>query len=103
MMPEDTEEAWERRNLAHNWDILEVVDELAKAKGVTQPQIALAWVMAQPAVASTIMGVRTMAQLDNNLAAAEITFSPEELDRLSKISQPPARYPYRFIEMYGSR
>jgi aryl-alcohol dehydrogenase-like predicted oxidoreductase len=44
-----------------------------------------------------------MAQLENNLAAAEITFSPEELDRLTKISQPTGRYPYRFIEMYGSR
>jgi aryl-alcohol dehydrogenase-like predicted oxidoreductase len=103
MMPEDTEEAWERRNLVHNWEILEVVDELAKAKDATQAQIALAWVMAQPAVASTIMGVRTMSQLENNLAATEISFSQEELNRLTKISQPPRRYPYRFIEKYGSR
>ena len=68
--------------MAHNWDILEAVDELAKAKNATQAQIALAWVMAQPAVASTIMGVRTMSQLENNLAAADITFSKDELERL---------------------
>jgi aryl-alcohol dehydrogenase-like predicted oxidoreductase len=103
MMPEGTEEAWERRDSKRNWKILTVVAELAKSKGVTQAQIALAWVMSQPAVGSTIMGVRTMSQLETNLAATEITLAPEEMDRLGQVSKPQERYPYRFIEKYGSR
>ena len=103
IMPEETEESWERRNSERNWNILAAVDELAQSKGATQAQIALAWVMAQPAVRSTIMGVRTMAQLEANLTATEITLSPEELGRLDQASKPQERYPYRFIEKYGSR
>lgn len=103
MMPEDTEEAWQRRAVERNWKILKAVDDIAKAKDATHSQIALAWVMRQPAVSSTIMGVRTMAQLEDNLAACEISFTIEELDRLHQVSKLPERYPYRFIEMYGSR
>jgi aryl-alcohol dehydrogenase-like predicted oxidoreductase len=103
MMPEDTEESWVRRATERNWEILQVVDDIAKAKDATHSQIALAWVMNQPAVSSTITGVRTMAQLEDNLAACGISFSAEELDRLNQVSKLPERYPYRFIEMYGSR
>jgi aryl-alcohol dehydrogenase-like predicted oxidoreductase len=102
-MPENTEESWQRRNIQRNWDILAVVDEIAKSRGASHAQIALAWVMAQPAVGSTIMGVRTMEQLEDNLAADEIELSPDELKRLGEISKLPPRYPYRFIKMYGSR
>jgi aryl-alcohol dehydrogenase-like predicted oxidoreductase len=102
-MPDNTEESWQRRNIQRNWDILAAVDEIARSRRASHAQIALAWVMAQPAVGSTIMGVRTMEQLEDNLAAGEIELSGEELDRLGEISKPPARYPYRFIQMYGSR
>jgi len=103
MMPEETEESWHRRNAERNWEILAVVDELAKSRGATHAGIALAWVMGQPAVSSTILGVRTMDQLENNLAAGEITFSADELERLDRVSKLPERYPYRFIKAYGAR
>lgn len=103
MMPDETEEAWHRRANDHNWKILQVVDEISKAHLATYSQIALAWLMEQPAVSSVIMGVRTMAQLDDNLAASKISLSEDELERLDKVSKPEERYPYRFIELYGSR
>jgi len=103
MMPEETEEAWHRRANERNWNILQVVDEISKAHHATYSQIALAWLMRQPAVCSVIMGVRTMAQLEGNLAVTQLQLSEEELERLDQVSQPEERYPYRFIEIYGAR
>ena len=103
VMPDETEEAWHRRANEHNWNILQVVEEIAKAHQATCSQIALAWLMRQPAVCSVIAGVRTMAQLDDNLAASRITLIDRELERLDQVSKPDEIYPYRFIGHYGSR
>lgn len=103
MMPDETEEAWHRRANARNWDILQVVDDISKAHRATHSQIALAWLKDQPAVSSVIIGVRTVAQLDDNLAASRVSLSTEEFERLNHASKPEEPYPYRFIELYGSR
>jgi aryl-alcohol dehydrogenase-like predicted oxidoreductase len=103
-MPAETEEAWERRNTQQNWQILEVMDEISRARaGTTHAQIALAWLLAQPAVSSVIMGVRSMSQLENNLGAVAIELSPSELHNLDKVSALEEAYPYRFLQLYGSR
>jgi aryl-alcohol dehydrogenase-like predicted oxidoreductase len=102
-MEDDTEEAWHRRANERNWNILQVVDEISKAHQATHAQIALAWLMRQPAVSSVIMGVRTMPQLDDNLVASQISLTEKELERLEQVSKPEERYPYRFIEQYGAR
>ena len=47
------------------------------------------------------MGVRTMAQLEDNLKAASIDLNESEMDRLNEVSQPKPIYPYGFIENYG--
>jgi aryl-alcohol dehydrogenase-like predicted oxidoreductase len=57
----------------------------------------LAWLRAQPIVSTIIMGVRTMAQLEDNLGAAEIDLNQEELATLNTASLLPELYPYRFI------
>jgi aryl-alcohol dehydrogenase-like predicted oxidoreductase len=103
MMPEEDEESWGRRSNERNWDILGAVDEIAKAHQATHSQVALAWLLKQPAIGSVIMGVRTLAQLDDNLAAAQLSLSSEELERLDRVSQPDEPYPYRFLKLYGSR
>jgi aryl-alcohol dehydrogenase-like predicted oxidoreductase len=103
MMSDETEEAWHRRANERNWNILQVVDEISKAHQATYSQIALGWLMHQPAVCSVIMGVRTMAQLDDNLAASKITLTDQDLERLDQVSKPDEIYPYRFIEHYGAR
>jgi len=103
MMADETEEAWHRRANERNWNILQVVDEISKAHQATHSQIAMAWLMRQPAVSSVIMGVRTIAQLDDNLAASQISLTDDELERLDQVSKPEKHYPYRFIELYGSR
>jgi aryl-alcohol dehydrogenase (NADP+) len=103
MMPDETEESWLRRSLSRNWAILQVVDEVARAHRASQSQVALAWLLHQPAVCSVIIGARTPAQLDDNLAVGKLSLSADELARLSKASAPDDPYPYRFLKLYGSR
>jgi len=103
MMSDETEEAWHRRAVERNWNILKVVDDVAKAHQATHSQVALAWTLKQPAVCSVIMGVRTMTQLEDNLVASQVSLGDDDLQCLDKVSKSPEVYPYRFIEMYGTR
>ena len=58
-------------------------------------QVALAWVADRPAVTSVILGARTIAQLDDNLGAADLHLSAEETALLNEASAPQvADYPY---------
>ncbi len=98
---DDGEEAWHRRNRERNWRIVEAVGEIAEARDKTHPQVALAWLLAQPAVTAPIIGVRTEEQLEDNLGAVGWKLSAEELKRLDEASALPETYPYRFIEEIG--
>ncbi|MFN2144738.1 MAG: aldo/keto reductase, partial [Anaerolineales bacterium] len=68
--------------------LVETLTGMAKEKGCTPGQLALAWVIHQPAVVSAIIGPRTPAHLEDNLGALEIALSTEELERLDQASQP---------------
>ncbi len=73
---------------ARNWAILEVLREVADELGRAPAQVALAWVMARPGVTSTLIGARTLAQLQSNIAATEVTLSAEQMARLDDASAP---------------
>lgn len=94
--PERGMEAWKKRNAQERtWAIIDVVVEIAEARGVSASQVALAWVAQQPAVTSVILGARTTEQLADNLGAAALTLTEEEVVRLSGVSAPElADYPY---------
>jgi aryl-alcohol dehydrogenase-like predicted oxidoreductase len=89
-------EAYDQRNAqAHTWDVIEAVQSLAEKRGLSMAQVALAWVTGRPSVTSTIIGARTMEQLEGNLAAADVELSAAEYVALDKASDPGARdYPY---------
>ena len=73
----------------------EVVQDIAEARGATMAQVSLAWVAAQPAVTSVILGARTTEQLADNLGAADLVLTSEEIARLSTASKPQmSDYPY---------
>ena len=77
------------------WQVIDAVAEIAKARGISSAQVALAWVAARPAVTSVILGARTRAQLADNLGAAAIRLTNEEMEKLTRISAPAmADYPY---------
>ena len=62
--------------------------------GVSAAQVALAWLLGRPTVSSVVIGARTEEQLADNLRAAELTLSDEEVGRLEEVSRPPLIYPY---------
>lgn len=100
---DEAEEAWHRRNIERNWDIVDAVGEIAEAHDATYSQVAVAWTRAQPTISSVIVGVRTMAQLEDNLGAAELELTAEELAQLDQASALPEMYPYRFQNAYGKK
>ena len=73
---------------------MDAVRAVADDRGVTMPQVALAWLADRPAVSSVILGARTVEQLDDNLGAAGLP-TAEETARLDAVSDPGAAdYPY---------
>jgi len=76
------------------YDIIEVLVEIGAARGVSAAQIALAYLLAKPAVTSLVIGARTEAQLADDLAAAELELTSDEMSRLNDVSAEPLRYPY---------
>lgn len=95
-------EAYDRRNTDRTWAVIDHVRAVAEAHGCTLGQVALAWVRQRPGVASVILGARTVEQLDDNLASADVTLSADEMDDLSIVSAPGiADYPYRMLAQNG--
>lgn len=80
-----------------SWRIVEKLGSLAKEKGTTHSAIALAWLLAKPETSSIIVGARTVAQLEENLKALDVTLSKDEVASLDAVSKPEWGYPYEFI------
>jgi aryl-alcohol dehydrogenase (NADP+) len=79
----------------HTWRVLDAVKSVADATGGTQAAVALAWLDAQPGVTSTILGARTVEQLQQNLAAVDLDLGADALGRLTEVSTPRTEvYPY---------
>lgn len=88
-------EAWERRGTERTWNIIEAVQKVAEDRGVSMAEVALAWVTNRPAVTSTILGARTVEQLETNLRAADLVLSEAETTALDQASDLRAGdYPY---------
>ena len=66
---------------------------IGEARGVSVARVALAWVLAQPAVTSVIIGAKSEEQLRDNLAATELTLTAAELAALDEASALPPEYP----------
>lgn len=75
------------------FDVIDAMQPIAKAHGVSVARIALAWLLQRKGVMSVIVGAKTLEQLDDNLAAVKLTLSAEEVATLDKASALPAEYP----------
>ena len=73
------------------YDVIDAMEKVGKAHGVSVARIALAWLLQRKGVMSVIIGAKTIEQLDDNLAAAELTLSPEEIAALDAASALEAR------------
>jgi aryl-alcohol dehydrogenase-like predicted oxidoreductase len=76
------------------YDTVEVLVDIAAARGASPAQVALAWLLGRPAVTSLIIGARTDAQLRDNLGAADLTLAADEREALDKVSAPELVYPH---------
>ena len=85
------------------YDIIDVLLDVAKAHNCSAARVALAWLIHQPAVTSVIIGGRTKEQFADNLAAADLKLSEDELKRLDKVSRPNLAYPYWHQSLVGER
>lgn len=75
------------------YSVVDVLDEIAKNRGVSVSQVALNWAMRKPCVDTVIIGARNEQQLRDNLAAATWALSGEEVAKLDAASARPLPYP----------
>jgi aryl-alcohol dehydrogenase-like predicted oxidoreductase len=75
------------------WACVAAMREIGEARGISVARVALAWLLAKPVVMSIIIGAKTIEQLDDNLAAADVSLTPEEIARLDEVSALPDEYP----------
>jgi aryl-alcohol dehydrogenase-like predicted oxidoreductase len=86
-----------KRANERNFDIVDALVAAAKEIGATPSQVALAWLLQRPTVTSVILGVRSVAQLDDGLKAVELALPSELASRLDDVSSPNLITPYDFL------
>ena len=77
------------------------LDAIATARGVSMAQVALAWLLAQPGITSVIVGPTKVAQLQDNLAGANLELTADELGALTTATEPAPMYPATLDRTYG--
>jgi len=94
---------WVTGNLNdHAYAVVDLLVKTAKQARATPAQVALAWVQRQPGVTSTIIGARTVAQLDDNLKGLDIVLKKDHLAALSELTKPTLDFPAAFVERAGN-
>ncbi|MEV0221769.1 aldo/keto reductase [Streptomyces sp. NPDC050704] len=78
--------------------VADVVREVAADLRAEPAQVALAWTLANPAVTSPIIGARTLAQAEKNIAALDVVLTAEHLERLNAASAPEPIFPKAFMD-----
>jgi aryl-alcohol dehydrogenase-like predicted oxidoreductase len=89
-------------NTERAWACVAAMRKIGEAHGVSVARVALAWLLAKRHVMSVIIGAKTVAQLDDNLAATQLTLSAADMADLDAVSALPAEYPGWMFERQGS-
>jgi aryl-alcohol dehydrogenase-like predicted oxidoreductase len=76
------------------YDTIDVLVGIGEDHGVSAAQVALAWLLTRPTIATIVIGARTDEQLADNLRAADLTLGQDELRRLEAVSRPRLIYPH---------
>jgi aryl-alcohol dehydrogenase-like predicted oxidoreductase len=74
---------------------------IAQAHQVSVAQVALAWLLARPAVTSVIIGAKSVEQLEDNIASIKVRLTDQDLKALDAVSQLPPEYPGWMLAMQG--
>jgi aryl-alcohol dehydrogenase-like predicted oxidoreductase len=84
------------------WACVDVMREVAQAHDTSVARVALAWILAKPFVTTVIIGAKRMDQLEDNIAAADLTLTPDEIAALDTVSALPSEYPGWMFERQGA-
>lgn len=76
------------------YDTIETLVAVAEDRGVSPAQVAIGWLLTRPGVSTVITAARTETQLADNLGAASLELTDDELSRLEAVSRPPLIYPF---------
>ena len=89
-------------NKERAFDIIDLLQPMAKAKNTSVAGLALAWLLQKPFVTSVIIGANKMDQLEDNLKSIDLRFSGEELEQLDKAGALSPEYPGWMLEFTGA-
>jgi aryl-alcohol dehydrogenase-like predicted oxidoreductase len=93
----------DRRLTERNLEIARELVSVAASLDATPAALALAWLRAQPGAPLPVLGARTAAQLEDQLACVELTLPPDALARLDELSSPSLGYPHELLERLRAR
>ncbi|MGE5567162.1 MAG: aldo/keto reductase [Parcubacteria group bacterium] len=85
------------------WKCVAAMREVGDAHGCSVARVALAYVLNKPFVTSVIIGAKRLDQLDDNIAAAELELTADEMAKLDEVSELPAEYPGWMFANQGRR
>ena len=91
-------ERWSVYANDRTWGVIDQLLAVAEETGKTPAQVALNWVMNRPGIIAPILGVRTMAHLEDNLGATGWILTAEQTRKLDQASDVPLPYPYSFFQ-----
>ena len=85
------------------YDVVERLRAIGNARDASPAQVALAWMLTKPCVASILLGANKMTQLEDNLGAVNVKLSKEEVSELDALTAPPSMYPQWFVERFADQ
>jgi aryl-alcohol dehydrogenase-like predicted oxidoreductase len=86
------------------WKCVEAMRQVGDAHGASVARVALAYILQKAFTMSIIIGAKTLEQLDDNLAAVDLTLSDDEMKQLDEVSELPSEYPgWMFARQGGNR
>jgi len=89
-------------NNDYTWNVVDAVKQVADETNKTPSQVSIRWLLQQPGMTAPIIGARSLEQLDMNLGAIGWNLTNEQMEKLTKVSEPALPYPYSFIAMIGT-
>jgi diketogulonate reductase-like aldo/keto reductase len=81
------------------YTLIDELERTAKELDTTVARVALAWVQSRPTVASTIIGARSVGQLDDNIGALSVRLTEAQTAKLDELTKPTLGFPAPFLEM----
>ncbi len=83
-------------NVEKGYDIVDVLDSVAQKNNATIPQVALAYLLTKSAVSSVVVGSKKISHLKDNIGASGLKLEKDDIEAISKVSEPSYPYPHWF-------